>query len=549
VELEGLLDQVRRAVYDPQERQQAQAQLALDVRPRFADAIYQPFFLSAMALVLTAGAAWGALLLWKIGFGGSFTAVNVHEVNAHGHAQVMGWVGLFIMGFAYQAFPRMWHVDLPGPRLALAAWLAMLVAIAARSTAMMIAHLSGSGALQIAGVALEAAAVTTFIAQLALAFARGGKRIEPYVGFVAAALLFLFIQTLLGGWHTAMLMRAATREQLLHQIATWQAPLRDVQIHGLALLMILGVGLRLFPALFALPAVSSRRQWLALLLLLTGIAGEVASFLTYRLSGNHAWAAGLLGAWLLLAIGTGLIVLPWRLWRALPGEARFDRSGKFLRVAFAWLAVSFTLLLLMPVYQAISGIAFSHAYYGAIRHAITVGFVSMMIVAMGAKVVATLRGIEADRLPSLATVFVLLNLGCLLRVGLQIGTDWHPAFFRLVGVSGMLEWTALALWSAHLAAMMLGRGRYATAQPAAAVSAPTLIRAEDRVADVLDWYPQTLALLIAHGFTPLGNPLLRRALARQVSVAQACRLHGVDLGAVLADLNRAIAASRVEDHH
>jgi hypothetical protein len=256
-----------------------------------------------------------------------------------------------------------------------------------------------------------------------------------------------------------------------------------------------------------------------------------------------------MGAWLLLAIGAGLIVLPWRLWHALPGEARFDRSGKFLRIAFAWLAVSFTLLLLMPVYQWISGIAFSHAYYGAIRHAITVGFVSMMIVAMGAKVVATLRGIEADRLPSLATVFVLLNLGCLLRVGLQIGTDWHPAFFRLVGVSGMLEWTALALWSAHLAAMMLGRGRYATPQPAAAESAPTLVRAEDRVADVLDWYPQTLALLIAHGFTPLGNPLLRRTVARQVSVAQACRLHGVDLAAVLADLNRAIAASRVEVHH
>lgn len=114
------------------------------------------------------------------------------------------------------------------------------------------------------------------------------------------------------------------------------------------------------------------------------------------------------------------------------------------------------MLLLMPVYQVISGIAFSHAYFGGVRHAITVGFISMMIVGMGAKVVPTLRGIAPDHLPRLWLPFVLINIGCLLRVSLQVATDWHPAAFQLVGISGMLEWTGFAIWGAHLVVLMIG---------------------------------------------------------------------------------------------
>ena len=81
-----------------------------DFRPApagIADTIYRRYFLGAIVLILTAGASWGAWLLWQIGFAGKFTGISIHHVNAHGHAQIYGWVGLFVMGFAYQAFPRM----------------------------------------------------------------------------------------------------------------------------------------------------------------------------------------------------------------------------------------------------------------------------------------------------------------------------------------------------------------------------------------------------------------------------------------------------------
>ena len=74
-----------------------------------ADTIYRRFFLAGIVTILTAGATWGAWLLWSIGFAADFTGISVHHINAHGHAQIFGWVGLFIMGFASQAFPRLWH--------------------------------------------------------------------------------------------------------------------------------------------------------------------------------------------------------------------------------------------------------------------------------------------------------------------------------------------------------------------------------------------------------------------------------------------------------
>ncbi len=542
VDLRTLIEQVRQIIHDPPARQQAGRQLNDDARPRLADAIYRPFFLAGLFVILTVGAAWGVMILWKIGLGGSFTGVTVHEVNAHGHAQIMGWVGLFIMGFAYQAFPRMWHVNLPAPGMALASWLAMLVGIACRSTAMMFTASAWAGPVHHFGVGLEVAAVTIFIALLFTAFRRSGQPIKPYIAFAFTALAFLFIQAIYSGWHIARLMAAPDREALLNQIATFQAPLRDLQIHGLAMMMIFAVSIRMFPTIFGLPEVPQRRAWIAWGLLLAAVICETTLFLTFRLTGSHAAAGGMALPWLLLPIGAGLIVVPWKLWRPLPealaGAGRCDRSGKFIRIAFAWLFVSFAMLMLLPVYQMVSGIAFSHAYYGAIRHAITVGFISMMIVGMAAKVVPTLRGIGPEKLPSLWLPFVLINIGCLLRVGFQIGTDWHPAFFKLVGVSGVLEWTGLAIWAGHLVAVMLGMGRYRDTGATTWGPAPDRIAPEHRVAAVLHWHPELDPIFVDHGFDLIRNPVLRRTIARQISLAKVCQMKAVALDPFINELNQ-----------
>lgn len=528
--------------------------------PDLADTIYRRFFMGGIALILTLGATWGAMLLWKIGFAGKFTGVSIHEVNAHGHAQIFGWVGLFIMGFAYQAFPRIWHTRLFLPKLAAAAFALMATGLVTATIGMTLSgHWSGALALATFGGLLELVAVLVFVAQILATFRLSGAKLEPYVGFVIAALVWFVAMTVMNLTHTWNTMHASTRDELLYHVKTYQAPLRDLQIHGLALFMILGVSLRMLPGLFDVPKVADGRAWKALALLTAGVIGEVVLYIAYALSGNHVLAAGLMVPWILLAIGIALVVSPWRLWRALPTS---DRSGKFVRAAYAWLAVSMVMLLLLPVYQVASGIPFSHAYYGAIRHAITVGFVSLMIMGFAAKVVPTLNGVDPRTLTRLWGPFVLVNLGCFLRCSTQTLTDFYPSMFAVVGISGTLEVTGLAWWGIGLIRIIcrskheeraLLRAERQAGVPAASrtglVALPVLMPGQscstsiaetDRVADVLERFPKTLEVFLRHGFTLLNQPFLRRTLARQVTLREACALRGVDLSRLVTELRSAV---------
>lgn len=428
---------------------------------RVESTIYRRYFIAAIAVALTLGATWGAWLLWKIGLSGKFTGVTIHEVNAHGEAQIFGWVGLFIVGFAYQVFPRLWRTRLAWPGMAIVTFALMMLGLVVRTIGMAAAGAGGAALFAaMIGGAMQIIATILFVTQiLVTARHRDEAQGAPYVGFIVAALLFFVAQALLSVWHTYTTMTASSREELLGFVATWQAPLRDLQIHGMALLMIFGVSLRLLCPMYNLPPMPACRQWRTLAILVASVIAEIAIFLAYRFTSNHHVAAMLLIPWLGLAGGAATFTLwlkPWRPLRDVFGEV--DRSAKFIRAAYGWLAISMIMLLLLPVYQIVSGIAFSHAYYGAIRHAITVGFISLMIMGMSAKVVPQFAGIsDAQFLSPLRGPFALINIGCFLRVSTQTLTDWHPAFFAIVGVSGILEVIALAWWGIGLIRLMRHR--------------------------------------------------------------------------------------------
>ncbi|MBX6311729.1 MAG: DUF1858 domain-containing protein [Isosphaeraceae bacterium] len=531
----SLLAELEEAIAEP-------APVRAEEAPEIADTIYRRYFLGAIALALTAGATWGAWLLWTIGWRGSFQGVSIQQVNAHGEAQVFGWVGLFIMGFAYQAFPRFWQTALAAPRLAAWTFAMMVTGLVLRTVGM-----ASAGAwslalpLALAGGTLQVVAILTFAGQIVATFVRSRARLDPAVGFILAALGWFAASSLFSLWHTGNTMTARTADELIGFVATYQAPLRDLQIHGLALFMILGVALRMLPVLFDLPCPAERRSWGALGLLSGGVLGEVALFLAYRWTGNHAFAALLMIPWGLLAAGALMVVLPWRPWWPFPTS---DRSAKFIRAAFGWLTVSLTMLLLLPAYLRLAGVPFSHAYYGAIRHAITVGFVSMMILGMAARVVPTLNGVDPSTLSALGGPFLLVNLGCFLRVSTQTLTDWYPGAFAWIGVSGTLEVAGLAWWGLGLARLMLRGDINGPPTARERAGCPDRIGAHQSVADVLDLYPEALPVFVRHGFSALQQPRLRRTLARRVTIAQAAALRGVRADVLLDDLNASLAGRR-----
>jgi len=112
----------------------------------------------------------------------------------------------------------------------------------------------------------------------------------------------------------------------------------------------------------------------------------------------------------------------------------------------------FTPIYNFGIYMPLTGshVPFSHAFFGAYRHALTVGFIMMMIVGVSSKVVPALSGIDMKRTNSLWLTFVLLNAGNLTRVSFQIATDFSSAAYPVMGISGFIEVVGLTLWGYEL---------------------------------------------------------------------------------------------------
>jgi hypothetical protein len=528
--------------------------------PSRGDTIYRPFFTAGMAVTLTLGAVWGAYLLLRIAVQGSFTAAGLHEVNAHGHAQIFGWVGLFVMGFAYQAFPRFKHTTLRFPNLALATLGLMLIGIIGRSVMEPLAGVwVWAGPIAVVASTLEIAAIVLFVTILTLTWRASGKPLAFYDAYIVCSLAWFVVQAVYESIYLYATLQAGTREELIALVATWQGALRDVQIHGFALLMILGVSQRIFHHFYGLPTPSVRLSRFALLALNAAILGEVAGLILHRRAGT-AWIGLWYASVLVLAATVVALVGNWRIFSSI---AEKDRTLKFLRAAYVWLLASLAMLVLLPAHQNVlipwlapnseaARIHFSHAYFGAIRHAITVGFISLMIVGVASRVVPTLNGVDPRRLPQLWVPFLLLNGGCTLRVVGQAWTDFAPTVFPIAGISGVLEVSGLTLWAVHMWRIMFGGYALSFVENAPTPAVHDGFAPDDFVGEILDRYPSLLSTFVAFGFQPLANSFMRRTVARHITLATACRHLGVDLETFLAVLNDArdrIAASSAASPH
>jgi hypothetical protein len=548
VPLPGLIDELRSAVAKPVASESANTELA--------DRIYRPFFKAGIVVALTLGAVWGAYLLLRIGFGGSFRAAGLHQVNAHGHAQIFGWVGLFVMGFAYQAFPRFKHASLSHPRLAVASLVLMVAGIVGRSIGEPLAGTwPPAGTIAVAAAVVEVIAIGLFAGAILVMWRAAGKGLAVYDWYILSAMFWFIVQSVYEAVYLSATLASPNRDHLLGLVAEWQGALRDIQIHGFAMLMILGVSQRMFHHFYGFPRPATLLSAAALVFLNLAVAGEASGLILMR-GDSRGWAVLWYGSVLLL---TGMVVAMVCNWRIYGRAGESDRSLKFLRAAYAWLLISLAMLVLLPVYQFVvlprfmpdseaARIGFSHAYYGAVRHAITVGFVSLMIVGVAGKIVPTLNGVEVRQLSALWLPFILINAGCALRVVAQILTDATESAYPVAGVSGLLEVLGLALWAVHLWRVMSGRARLrepSSAQDASAYVPGTPIEAHHRVGDVLDHHPILLDTFVALGFRPLANPLLRRTLARFVTIEGACRRLGLNALEVVGTLNRACVSQAV----
>ena len=441
VNLEELVTELNAAVAQPQRPVAYQESLQ--------DFIYRRFFKAGIAIVLTVGALWGAVNLAQIAIGKSFLQLHlIQSIHAHAHAMIFGWVGLFVMGFAYQSFPRFKNTTLWRAGLANLSFYLMLCGIVTRMSAELLISSKTGLALGAFSSVVELTAIVLFLTVLYKTASQSLEPHNPYEKFLAASFFWFFVQAILSDIFFFAKATAVGQQQLIRRIALIDGPLRDIQLLGFTALIIAGVSQRFVPLVYGLTRPKKDRLSIIFAFMNIALVLNVISYVALLTTRNMAWAVGLEIAYLLMPCWAVLLAIQLGVFSK---PTQTDRTFKFIRAAYVWLIIANVMMPFFPLYNAVTRQYFAHAYMGAHRHAFTVGFISMMIMGVAARVVPILAGVDARKLSNLWGPFVLITMGNCGRVVLQIGTDFFPKVcYPLVGVTGFLEVAALAWWGIGL---------------------------------------------------------------------------------------------------
>jgi len=500
--------------------------------------LYRRFLKAALLFTFTGGAALGAWALITMAIRGQLGGLGRGIIQVHGHYQLFGWVGLFVVGVAYHILPRLTGIPLPSYRAASASFV-LLVTGALLRTAQAMDPSSVRSALLLGGALLELTGCGVFFWIVTRILAAQPGRLQPYQGYLTLGTAWLGISALLNFTHALYLVSRAEFEVPPYL----NIPYLTVFLVGFVTFWILGVSLRTLPVFMGLKARPRVASALAVPLTLSVAllcVGE--GLLLYGAGdvGRVLFGAGGLG------LAAGLALFTWSLGilgRAGETEPGLDRRyEKFLRLGYGWLLISGAMLAVFSV-LALLGTNMDHALVGAYRHALTVGFITTIMVGMASRIIPVFRGVTLHSPLLLELTFWLLAIGNLIRVLFQsLSGLYGPIWLRVAGASGVLELAGLLLFGYNLWRTL--DARTADEEPKIAWLPP--LAASTKVGDLLAAYPNLLPVFVGHGFTALANPIMRKTVARQVSVGQACRMHGIELDGFLKELTEATRRTRLE---
>lgn len=394
------------------------------------------FSATALAAALIAGFGLGVWLLlartWGVPmFGASWLVL----VQVHGLVQLFGFAGLFLMGVALHVLPRFRGAPPPPARLVIAIFATTVVGLAVRAVAQPFTDLPARDLLLTAGAVLLTVGTGCFaIAALRiLVSGRNPHRADELL--IAVGVLLMPIAALL---ETIAVAGAPT---VVDQAADDRA--LSTMLLGSLATVIFGVWARLAPGFVAAPPARAGRLFTGAATWLTGVVALVAG-----------WS---IGAWLLLG-GLSLITIALGVFgrsiahQPLAGPARLTRLA--VRSAFAWAFTGVALIVIAQVGRGSDALMISAA-----RHALGLGFVTMMIYGVGSRALPAFLGrrLWSDRL-QLATI-ALTDLAVVLRVGIQSIGATEPMANAAVGLSGLIAYAALVAFAINVARTVHGPAR------------------------------------------------------------------------------------------
>jgi hypothetical protein len=199
---------------------------------------------------------------------------------------------------------------------------------------------------------------------------------------------------------------------------------------------------------------------------------------------------------------------------------------RYVQLAFFWLVAGMVLLFAGNCYAAVRGQPLPHAYLGAIRHALTVGFMTTLILGVGQRLLPILEHTLLAWPWLVAPIFFFIAVGNLLRVGTELATLLVEPAFVIMPFSALLELTALTLFAANIARtfwpapdplVRIGRARLTTSVALLLAEHPWL---EDQF---VDW-----------GFAYIGRV---RSVPGELTLGTLARSEGEEPNEILARIN------------
>lgn len=403
-------------------------------RARGRPPIVAIFAATSLTIGLSVGFGLGVWLLLERVWGVSLFGANwLALVQVHGRLQLFGFAGLFAMGIALHALPRFRAAAPPRTVFVWITYLGTVGGLAVGSLAQPMPDLPARGPLLVVGGALLCAGTLSFAYAAGRSLLSGGNPHRPDEFLIGAGICAIPIAALL-----VALGIPGSRSVIVEQVADDRA-VSVMLIGGLGTL-IFGVWTRLAPGFVAATPAKPR-------LLLSGAV--------LWLVGVFAQALGMaLGPWLLLigaatltstigVFGAGIAHQP------LQGHARLTRIG--VRSAFVWLFIGLAI-----VAAGTLGLANTYLQVSAGRHALALGFVTLMIYAVASRALPAFlgRGLWSHRL-QVATLAVG-NVAVVLRVGPQLLAATGRPSDAIVGLSGFLAYSALALFTLNVVRTLRG---------------------------------------------------------------------------------------------
>ena len=440
----------------------AAALRAMREREAAMSKLLMAFITTGLLFMLFPGTLLGVWNLLQISGRSHGGAIPASWLQAHGHAQVFGWAGSFLLGIGFYSIPKLRDRVTGVIRAAWVCWALWTLGVGIRWATTV--YGSEWRVLVPAGGVLEFVAFGIFLAIVSQhkPKASGNKTLEPWVWVVMSATIGFLLS--LGA----------------NLVESVQVALRGVDPafpHNFdqRYLALLGWG-------FLVPFVwGFSTKWVRVFL---GLRPARVRFLFAAvgldfLGVGCAWSGWFTVTTSLLLAATAASVLAIRIFE--PSEQKPKIRGihksfpAFVRMAYGWLLIAAGLGVGASQWDTSGG------FWGASRHALTVGFVGVMILAVGQRILPAFAGMRLLWSPKLMFVgLFLLTLGCTLRVSCEVlAYQGYAAWaWNFLPASALIELTALSVFTVNMLCTFVLQKSHAVNEPMM-VGLPQLVAAPD----------------------------------------------------------------------